>query len=57
MHGPPIYALYMPYELERPHHFPDGYITLSKTYLKFGVRFPVHSFFVEVLKYFRLTVF
>ena len=47
----------MPYELERPHHPLEGYVTLSKTYLKFGVRFPLHYFFMEVLKYFGLTVF
>ena len=32
-------------------------MTVSDTYLKFGVRFPLHPFFVEVLKYFRLTLF
>ena len=47
----------MPCELERPHHPLEGYVTLSETYLKFGVRFPLHPFFVEVLKYFGLTVF
>ena len=47
----------MPCELERAHHAPEGYVTLSETYLKFEVRFPLHPFFVEVLKYFGLTVF
>ena len=47
----------MPCELERLHHPPEGFITLSKTYLKFGVSFPLHPFFVEVLKYFGLTMF
>ena len=47
----------MPCELERPHHTPEGYVTLSETYLKFKVRFPLHFFFVEVLKYFGLTMF
>ena len=46
----------MPYELERLHHPSEGYVTLSKTYLKFWVRFPLHPFFMEVLKYFGLTV-
>ena len=46
-----------PYELERPHTPPDGYVTLSKLYLKFGVRFSLHPFFVEVFEYFGLTVF
>ena len=47
----------MPYELERSHHPSAGYVTLLETYLKFGVRFPLQPFFVEVLKYFGLTVF
>ena len=34
----------MPYELERLHHPADGYVTLSETYLKFRVRFPLHPF-------------
>ena len=46
-----------PYELERPHTPPDGYMTVSESYLKFGVRFPLHPFFVKVLKYFGLTLF
>ena len=46
-----------PDDMERPHTSPDGYVTLSELYLKFGVRFPLHPFFVEVLKYFGLTVF
>ena len=47
----------VPYELERPHTPLDDYVTLSETYLKFGVRFPLHHFFVKVLEYFGLTVF
>ena len=46
-----------PYKLERPHTPPNGYVTLLETYLKFGVRFPLHPFFIEVLEYFGLTVF
>ena len=46
-----------PYELERPHHPPDSYVTVSETYLKFRVRFLLHPFFVEVLEYFGLTAF
>ena len=30
---------------------------MSETYLKFGVRFFLHPFFVKVLKYFGLTIF
>ena len=47
----------IPYEVERPHHPSDGYVTMSETYLKFRVRFPLHWFFIEILKYFGLTVF
>ena len=47
----------MPYELERLHTPLEGYVTLSELYLKFGVRFPLHPFFVEVLRYFGLTIF
>ena len=46
-----------PDKLERPHTASDNYVTLSELYLKFGVRFHLHTFFVEVLKYFRLTIF
>ena len=46
-----------PYELERPHTPPDGYVTFSELYLKFGVRFPLYPFFIEVIEYFGLTVF
>ena len=47
----------MPYELERLHRPPTSYITVSEAYLKFRVRFPLHTFFVEVLKHFGLTMF
>ena len=47
----------VPYELERLHTPPDGYMTVLETYLKFRVRFPLHPFFIEVLKYFGLTLF
>ena len=47
----------IPCELERLHRPPPGYITVSEAYLKFGVRFPLHFFFMEVLKHFGLTVF
>ena len=46
-----------PTDLERPHALPNGYITLSECYLQFKLRFPLNPFFVEVLKYFGLTVF
>ena len=44
-------------DLERSHTLLDGYVTLSERYLQFRVRFPLNPFFVEVLKYFGLTVF
>ena len=46
-----------PDDLERLHTPSEGYVTLSELYLKFGVRFLLHPFFVEVLKYFGLTIF
>ena len=46
-----------PYDLERLHTPLDGYVTMSETYLKFGVRFPLNPFFVKVLKYLGLTLF
>ena len=46
-----------PDNMERPHTPLDGYVTLSERYLQFGVRFPLHPFFVEVLEYFGVTVF
>ena len=46
-----------PTDLERVHTPPNGYVTLSKRYLQFEVRFPLNSFFVEVLRYFGLTTF
>ena len=47
----------VPDDLERPHTPQDRYVALSELYLKFGVRFPLHPFFVKVLKYFGLTIF
>ena len=46
-----------PYELERLHHPSEGYVIVSESYLKFGVRFPLHSFFIEILRHFGLIVF
>ena len=44
-------------DTERPYTPPDGYVALFERYLQFGVRFPLYPFFIEVLKYFGLTVF
>ena len=46
-----------PDDTERPHTPLVGYVALSEHYLRFRVRFPLNPFFVEVLKYFGLTVF
>ena len=46
-----------PIDLERPHTSPVSYVTLSKHHFQFGVRFPLNPFFIEVLRYFGLTVF
>ena len=32
-------------------------MTFSETFLKFGVRFPLHPYFIRILKYYNLTVF
>ena len=32
-------------------------MTISKTFLKFGVRFPLHLYFRSILNYYNLTVF
>ena len=52
-----VLEVVIPCELEKPHQPLEGYVTVSETYLKFGVRFPLYWFFVEILKYFGLTVF
>ena len=46
-----------PKETGRPHNPPTGHVTVSEAYLKFGVRFPLHPYFVGILKYFNLTMF
>ena len=35
----------------------EGYVIVSESYLKFGVKFPLHSFFIEILQHFGLIVF
>ena len=39
------------------HKPPKGYVTASVTFLKFGVHFPLHKFFKDILCFYRLTVF
>ena len=46
-----------PQETGRPYNPPAGHVTVSETFLKFGVRFPLHPYFVRILNYHNLTVF
>ena len=46
-----------PEETKRPHNPHAGHVTVSEAFLKFGVRFPLHPYFVGILTYFNLTVF
>ena len=34
-----------------------GHVTVSETFLKFGIRFPLHPYFIRILKYYNLTTF
>ena len=36
-----------PQQTGRAHNPPPGYVTVSETFLKFGVRFPLHHYFVR----------
>ena len=47
----------MPSEQCKSHLPARGYVTVSKSFLKFGVRFLLHQFFKDVLRYYGLTVF
>ena len=47
----------IPRELCRAHKPPKGYVTVSETFLKFGVRFPLNQFFRDILYFYGLTVF
>ena len=46
-----------PQESGRPHNPPAGHVTVSETFLKFGVRFPLYPYFVRILNHYNLTVF
>ena len=46
-----------PEETGRLHNPPAGHVTVSEAFLKFGVRFPLHPYFVGILSHFNLTVF
>ena len=47
----------MPSEQCRAHQPPRGYVTVSKSFLKFGVRFSLNQFFRDVIYYYGLIVF
>ena len=46
-----------PQEIGRPHNPPAGHVTVLETFLKFGVRFSLHPYFVSILNHHNLTVF
>ena len=47
----------MPSEQCISHLPPRGYVTVSESFLKFGVQFPLNQFFRDVLRYYSLIVF
>ena len=47
----------MPSQRCRAHMPPRGYVTVSESFLKFGVQFSLNQFFKDVLRYYGLTVF
>ena len=55
----PLYGVEVgfPQQTERAHNPPPGHVTVSETFLKFGVRFPLHPYFVKILNHYNLTVF
>ena len=50
-------VIVIPSESCKVHHLDPRYVMISEAYLKFGVRFPLNSFLVDVLNIFGLTVF
>ena len=44
-------------ETGRPHNPHAGHVIVLKTFLNFGVRFPLHPYFVRILNHYNLTVF
>ena len=46
-----------PRELCKVHKPQKGYVTVSETFLKFGMRFLLHQFFRDILHFYGLTVF
>ena len=46
-----------PHELDRVQKPPKRHMTASEMFLKFGVRFCLHRFFKDILRFYELTVF
>ena len=46
-----------PQQTGRAHNPPSGHVAISETFLKFGVRFHLHPYFVRILNHYNLTVF
>ena len=46
-----------PQQTGRAHKPPTSHVTISETFLKFGVQFPLHSYFIRILNYYNLIVF
>ena len=46
-----------PKETGRPHNPPPSHVKVSEIFLKFGVQFPLHPYFVRILNHHNLTVF
>ena len=50
-------VLTVPQEVDRAYKPPRGHVMTSKTFLKFGVCFPLHRFFRDIFRFYRLMVF
>ena len=46
-----------PQQIGRAHNPPSSHVTVSETFLKFDVRFPLHPYFVRILNHYNLIVF
>ena len=46
-----------PQQTRRRHNPPSGHVMVLETFLKFGVRFPLHPYFVRILNHYNLIVF
>ena len=50
-------VLSVPQELEKAHKPPKGHVTALEIFLKFGVCFPLHRCFRDIIRFYRLTIF